>query len=120
MTQFSSHWLEWCKEYKKTAYTETLELTHKFFEQGLTIKKIAKKREVKSETIERQIIALIVKGLIHVNDVIKKKVKKEILEILETNSITTLSEIKNLVSENISWFEIKCVIASFGVKADKK
>ncbi len=122
----NSSWLSWCREYKKSSYGESLELTHKLFlfeikhstPKNLIIPNIAKKRDLKTETIEKHIIQLIVRGLIKVDYLIDLDRKNIILNILkEDREITKLSEIKNLIDDSFYWFEIKIVIASLGVEA---
>ena len=93
------------------AKTHTLFITHK------SISKVAKIREVNIETIERQLIILIVKGLLSVNECVKEKIKEEVYTILKETNPITLSEIKDRVSLEVSWFEIKACIASLGIEA---
>lgn len=119
--KLNSTWLNWCREYKKYPYTQIIELTHKLFLENLgnkdLVKKIAKKREVNEETIERQLIILIVKGIIDVKDIVLEEKIKEVEKILNNEMLVKLGEIKEKVDEKISWFEIKSVIASKGVEA---
>ena len=117
MKNTSSTWLQWCQEYKKAPYTPKVALTHKLFIIHKSISKVAKEREVNEETIERQIIQLIVKGIISIDEVVEEKVKKEVLDVLENKKITKLSEIKGNIDRSISWFEIKAVISSTGIEA---
>lgn len=117
MKNSSSTWLQWCQEYKKAPYTPKVALTHKLFIIHKSLSKVANKREVNIETIERQIVQLIVKGLISIDEVVEEKVKEEVLGVLENKNITKLSEIKENIDKNISWFEIKAVIASTGIEA---
>lgn len=117
MKTISSNWLNWCKEYKKASYTPMVAMTHKLFVIHKSVVKVAKLREVNEETIERQLIQLIVKGLLSVDEVVDQKVRDEIIHILENSNPVKLGEIKEEVSKKITWFEIKAVIASLGTTA---
>jgi len=114
----SFSWLEWAREYKKVKYKGTLQTTHLLFLQGMNLEEIAKKRNIKEETVERQFVALIVKGLVHVADIINEEKIKKILHIVKNNN--KLSIIKEELGEKYSYFEIKAVIASLGVSARRR
>ena len=88
------------------------------FLDGKTIKKIAKDRKIKEESVERQFVALIVKGLVHVADVIPEKKVSAIQEAAK--KYNKLSEIKSELGDKYSYFEIKAAIASIGVIAKRR
>lgn len=113
-----SSWLDWCKEFKKAPFGDTLKITLELFKQGKSIKQISKEREIKEENIQRHFIVLIVKGLVHVEDIVSEKKIGVIMKSLETK--IKLSEVKEEVGESISYFEIKAVLASLGVEAEKR
>ncbi len=117
MKVISSTWLQWCQEYKKAPYTPKVALTHKLFMTHKSISKVAQLREVNEETIERQLIQLIVKGLLSITEVVNIEIKEEIIKVLKNTNNIKLGEIKLKVKKEISWFEIKAVIASLGVEA---
>jgi uncharacterized protein YpbB len=117
MHNISSTWLIWCQEYKKASYTPMVAKTHKLFLELKTISKVAKERGVNSETVERQLIQVIVKGLLSIDLCVSKKNQNEILLILEKSNPIKLGDIKKNISKKITWFEIKAVIASLGIEA---
>lgn len=106
-----SSWKVWNLEAKKKKLTSTLQETLELFLSKKTLKEIEKQRGFKEETIQIQIIELITKSLIDINDVISRKHKEEIDYFIEKNKNSKLSEIKAGIDDKITYFEIKCVIA---------
>lgn len=104
-------WVNWNKELKKKKLTQTLEETYNLFLKGFKIKEISIKRDFNEETIERQIIELITKSMINIDDIVIKKNKDKILRVIQNLNLFKLSEIKKELPEEINWFEIKCVLA---------
>ncbi len=114
-----SGWIAWAKGFKKKKLTETLSLTLKLFKEGKSIKQIAKTRKYEVESIERQIVELITKSFIAVEDVIEKDRIKKILEVGEKVGIESLTKMKEALPKDYSWFEIKCVLAHLTAKPEK-
>ncbi len=104
-------WINWNKNFKNKKLTTTLQITYDLFQEGKKISEIMKIRQFKQDSVERQIIELITLGLIDVDKVIGIEKRKLIFNNITKKNITILSEIKLGLPENISWFEIKCVIA---------
>jgi len=104
-------WINWNSDLKKKKVSETLEITLNLFLAKKTINEIANIRKFKIESVERQIIELITKSKINVDDVIGKKKREMIFSNINYDNITKLSEIKANLGENANWFEIKCVLA---------
>jgi len=104
-------WINWNSKIKEKKLTPTLKNTYDLFIKGYKIPEISLKRNFKEETTQKQIIELIKKSMINIDDVIEKKKRKEILKIIEEKIIYKLSEIKSLLPTEISWFEIKCILA---------
>lgn len=111
-----SPWIQWAENSKKKKLSETLELTYNLFLQGKSVKEIAIAREFKEESIERQLIDLIAIGFISVKDLVNKEKYDKIVDIIEKKGASSLILIKNDLGKNYSWFEIKCVLASFASK----
>lgn len=113
-SEFNSlKWNEWNKKSKNKKLTQTLKQTFNLFINGADIEFIAKKRDFKIETVERQIIELITKSLIDVKDVISETKFNLIYSKISSNKFNNLKEIKDILPEDISWFEIKCTLAYF-------
>lgn len=104
-------WVNWNREFKKKGLTPTLENTYNLFKEGNSIITVAKKRGFKQESIERQIVELITMEMIDVNDVLEKAKLKKIISVIDADNINNLSKIKEKLSDNESWFEIKCTLA---------
>ena len=113
-----SSWLDWCKEFKKAPFGDTLKETLSMFKKGNSISQIATAREIKVENVERHFVVLIVKGLVHVEDIVSQDKIDEIMRSLKTK--TKLSEVKEEVRDEITYFDIKAVLASLGVEAEKR
>ncbi len=105
-------WANWAMEFKRKPLTETLEETYDYFMKRNSIEKIAKIREMKVESIERQIVELIAKSLISVEDVVDEDKINDVMQVIEDENVDKLSIIKDKINVDISYFEIKCVLAS--------
>ena len=103
----TNNWSNWNLEFKNKELTSTLKETLNLFLNGKTIKEITQIRDYKQDTIERQIIKLITKSFININQVINNK--KNIIKAIDEVGLN-LSNIKSQIPE-ASWFEIKCTIA---------
>jgi ATP-dependent DNA helicase RecQ len=109
-------WANWIEDFKKTNLTPSLQSTLELFKKYKSIPKVAEEKCVKVETIERQIHILLVKALLHIDDVVSKNHQQTILNVLETQSISSLSSIKDFLPDEITYFEIKAVICSIQQK----
>ena len=118
MKKTKSKWLKWNEEKKKKKLTETLELTYNLFLKGHSIKKIARLREFKIQTVEYQIIELVTMSFLDVDDLVNIRKKEKILSKLDKKSLKSLKVLKEKLPENISYFEIKCVLASLNTQPD--
>lgn len=107
-----SKWASWASEFKRKPLTQTLELTYNMFFEGKSIEQITKEREFKQESVERQIVELITKSLISVEDVVDKKNLDQIKESFTVENIESLQSIKESLPDDITYFEIKCTLAS--------
>lgn len=116
----NSSWIQWVKEFKKKKLTETLEVTLNLFKEGLDINHIAKRREYKEPTVEKQIIELIAKGFIHIEDVLSKEKIDHISKVLDDENISSLTMLKEILGEDYSYFEIKSYLASLAQVPEKK
>ena len=111
-------WASWNSKTKEKKLTPTLAYTLQLFLQNKTIPQIAKEREFAIETVERQIIDLITKSFITPEKVISSSRYNQIRSVITKENINSLKSIKELLPEEITWFEIKCAIAS--INANKK
>ena len=109
-------WINWNKEFKQKELTETLKITYDLFKKGNSIQEIMKLRGHKQDSIERQIIELITLSRINVDDVIGIEKRKLIFKNITKENCEKLSEIKEKLQNDASWFEIKCVLAHINSK----
>jgi len=96
---------------KDEKLTSTLRYTLELYKKNKCLEEIAKIRGLTSEQIERHIIILITKSFIDVNDFVEKSKIEKILNNLNNENIVSLKKIKESLSEDITYFEIKCVLA---------
>lgn len=108
-------WLEWNREAKKKRLTKTLEETLNLFLKKNSIEQISKIRDMKIESVERQIIDLITMSFIDIQDIVEQQKKEAILEHRDKQ----LKEINQIVP-NTTWFEIKATLASLNAQPEKK
>ncbi len=110
-TKKSIGWANWNTTLKKKKINESLEITYNLFMKGKNIAEISKERNYKQDTIERQIIELISKSMIDINDVLELNKFNLIYKSINDDNINSLKDIKEKLPLDISWFEIKSVIA---------
>lgn len=109
-------WINWNKEFKQKKLTDTLKITYDLFKEGKLIQEIMKLRGHKQDSIERQIVELITLSKINVDDVIGIEKRKLIFKNITKENCEKLSEIKEKLQNDASWFEIKCVLAHINSK----
>ena len=114
-----SSWIEWTKEFKKKRLSDTVGMTYMMFKKGHSISKIAKDREFKVESVERHIIQLITKSLLRVEDVIGENKTRSIESVVENVGIDSLTNIKEELPEDFTWFEIKAFMAHLSSRPEK-
>lgn len=112
-----SGWAKWNKKTKEKRLSETVAYTLQLFKNGFSTKQIMAERDFKQDSVERQLIELITKNCIEISEIIDEETHKQILDVLKGKDLSTLKPIKEELGEEISWFQIKCVIAS--INSDK-
>ena len=92
--------------------TSTQEQTFALYKQGLKLNEIAKQRGFALSTIEGHLTPFIERGEISINELINSERQQVILKALENfNPETGLNPIKNILPADISYAEIKYVLA---------
>ncbi len=89
----------------------TAEISFDLFNQGKSIKTIMKERERTRATIERHLCFFIEKGELDVNRLLSPEKQQKISKVLETVQTTKLKELKEALGEDISYSEIKIMLA---------
>ncbi|MBN1925167.1 MAG: helix-turn-helix domain-containing protein [Prolixibacteraceae bacterium] len=93
---------------------ETKEISLKLYEQGLKTNEIAQKRDLKTSTIESHLAHFIARGQVNVFDLIDKEKYNAIAQKVKESPIITSSEIRDALGHNVSYGEIKMVLADLG------
>ena len=107
-----SGWVRWSQDvFKKKRLSETLELTLKLFLEGKSVDEIAKEREFERGTVEKHLLDLITKSFIRAEDVIGRETLDLILSKIDDSNVSSLSMIKEVLPDKISFFEVKCALA---------
>ena len=92
--------------------TSTQEQTFALYKQGLKLNEIAKQRGFALSTIEGHLTPFIERGEISINELINSERQQVILKALENfNPESGLNPIKNILPADISYAEIKYVLA---------
>ncbi|MDP3899548.1 MAG: RecQ family ATP-dependent DNA helicase [bacterium] len=100
------------EEIKLTTKLTQLE-THELYEKGLTIAEIAQARNLKPGTIIQHLVFLIQAGKqIDIDKFVDAKKQKLILNTAKKVGTDTLTPIKEKLGNDISWDEIRLVLAS--------
>ncbi len=115
-----SAWMKWNQTKKQKKLTETLEITKNLFFEHLTIPEIAKKRHFKEQSVEFHIIELITLGYIYLGDLVDDELAHKILDTFDEHPPESLIEIKNKLPKEITYFQIKCVLASINNQPDSR
>jgi len=80
---------------------------------GLSVEDIAKKRDLKSVTIEKHLAHFVEEGVIDVSDFIEQDKIDWVVEIVQELETTALGPIKEIVLDDLSWTEIRFAIAHY-------
>jgi ATP-dependent DNA helicase RecQ len=90
----------------------TVEVTALLFEEGLTAKEVAVKRGIVTSTVYVHAAQLITAGRLTLRRVVSERVEVEIRNaIAQAGTTERLAPIKALLSDNIDYGEIRCVLA---------
>jgi len=90
----------------------TIEKTYTLFQQGLSPEQIAAERKRVVGTIYGHLLKLIHCGDVSVDDVIPADVREQIEGAIAKAGMTSLTPIKELIPDEISYEEIRCVVAA--------
>lgn len=94
--------------------SETVKETYEFYKQGKTIEEIAQSRGLGIATIVNHMIPLITNGRVEIERLVSDETRWKIMGVLEEREFAWLSEIKEQLDENVTFEDIKLVLASSG------
>ena len=89
---------------------DTVEKTYELFQQGLSPDEIATERNRVVGTIYKHLTELIQRGDVPVNEVIPTDVRQRIEDAIAQAGTESLSPIKELLPDEISYDQIRCVV----------
>lgn len=96
----------------KQAKPDTKLITYDLYKTGKGIAEIAKERNLATSTIETHLAHYVGEGLLNIDEFVPQQVEQEIRKIVEEKGLLNSSEIKVLLSETITYGQIKMVLAS--------
>jgi uncharacterized protein YpbB len=96
------------------------ELTFTMFVEGSDVAAIAKKRRMTINTIEGHLVQYVAAGHLNYTAFVAEEVFEEVVNVAKSLNSFKLSEIKNALSEDITYSEIKFAIAGYlsGIQND--
>lgn len=100
------------KEKSLEEKTDTKTVSYDLYKQGKTVETIAKERNMAIVTIEGHLAAFIASNQININDLVPADKQKLIEEAVKIHGKENLKLLKENLPENISYGEIRMVIAS--------
>ena len=103
---------------QKEEYEKSLNLTLRLFKEGNSMPEIPYKRKLAFSTIEKHLMRLVENGKINVNELLSKD-RIELIINAEGDNIS-LGEMKSTLPHDVTYAEIRYVLASLGKLKSKK
>ena len=92
---------------------DTKVTTFKLYKQGMSVKEIAKQRDLNQQTIVRHLAHYVAKGMIQVNELVSESRAESIREVIsDLGTLKGLSAIKEACPEDVTYQDIVLVIAA--------
>lgn len=108
------------KERPKVKKVLTAEQSLRMFEEGLSIEEIAEQRELTTGTIFTHLISWVEKGTIGLDRLVEKNKIAQILRASRAHPGQKLTVLKSILGEEVSFEEIRAVLAYEKAKAAKE
>ena len=109
--------LQIIKEQKPVTVVESEEKTFELFGLGKNIEEIAKERNLEISTIYSHLHNLVANNYLSISDVVPEEKIQQVIEVYnQFKNEPRLKELKEKLPENISYGEIKCVLADLKKK----
>lgn len=99
--------------------TDSFEETLRLFREGKPVTEIAKERNLAVGTIESHLTRFIWQGNIHINEIVSREKQQRIGKALAGFTGSTINPVKQRLGEEISYGEIRMVMASLGIITEK-
>ncbi|CAF1467254.1 unnamed protein product [Adineta steineri] len=100
------------KDEIQTSKPDTKFLTYELYKSGKTLKEIAAERNLTTQTIEGHLAHFVEKRMIDINELVSREKFILIEPVLRSSEFTTLTPIKEQLGNDISYGEIKLVMAA--------
>ena len=93
---------------------ETQQISFRMFKEGLSVKEISEKRELKPQTIETHLSAFIKDGSITISEILGDKKSNEIISEIKVEDYANLSlgELKANLEDKYTWGELRMVLSA--------
>lgn len=96
------------------SYTNSAKITKSLIDSGLTLQEIARKRRLRLNTIYDHVVEIALKERdFQISKFVTKEAVNEIVQAIQALQSYKLKEIKNAVRDEISYFQIRLVLAKF-------
>ena len=114
LTSTTSSETENVKTKKAPKLGETQQMSFEMFRDGLSVEEIAKKRELKSGTIETHLAMFIKDGSIKLSEILGEKKSKEIVSAITEVEYPDLglTELKEKLNDKYSWGELRMALSA--------
>jgi len=107
------------KEKSTAAKTDTKTVSFNLYKEGKRISEIAAERSLTAGTIENHLASFVETGEINLNDLVPEKKQQLILDAVSIHGSASHSAIIKDLPEDISYGDIRMVLAAEKAKADK-
>lgn len=98
---------------KRTGQSDTVRQTFALFQQGLSLSEIAAQRELAESTIYTHLARLVGEGKVELGQIVPAEIEAQVLEAVETvGSAAQLTPLKTILPHEISYDQIRCVLAA--------
>ena len=88
----------------------TKDISLQFFNEGLSVKEIAKKRALAESTIESHLAHFVNEGVLEITELLPEEKITKGLELINNNSFEGLSDLKALAGDDFSYGELKMLV----------
>ncbi len=90
--------------------TDTKKVSFDLFEEGLSIQEIAEKRSLTVGTIETHLTHYVEMGKVDIQKIIEPKRLETAIQIIENNTFSNLSELRELTGNEYSFNELRMIL----------
>lgn len=101
---------------QQSTLTHSTAITHQLLKKGWTVEEIMQKRKLKKNTIEDHIVEISMAELdFSIELFVPKPIQEEVFSVIKQTGTSRLREIKKLLPDNVTYFQIRLVLTKIGV-----